>query len=296
MSSILSQKIHAFIRGILYKKPLSFDKSLNVLAEQLQVNKPRMIARFGSVEIKAILYPKMPWPLRMLLKKRIFTTMQINAGFFPVTEKSINKFSKLMLQNMKLLDVLGSWRMEERFLLKNFKLAKLVPLSQLEPYFQNNPWSEVLENKNVLVIHPFNKTIESQYNNKREVLFKDPRVLPKFKSLQTIKAVQTIAGNESEFSSWFDALEFMKREIETKDFDIAIIGCGAYGFPLAAHVKRIGKKAIHLGGATQILFGIKGKRWEQNEKFKHIINEHFIFPSNDDKPKNNKQVEDGCYW
>ena len=28
------------------------------------------------------------------------------------------------------------------------------------------------------------------------------------------------------------------------------LGCGAYGFPLAAHVKRMGKKAIHMGGSN----------------------------------------------
>ena len=47
------------------------------------------------------------------------------------------------------------------------------------------------------------------------------------------------------------------------DFDVAIIGCGAYGFPLAAKLKQAGKQAIHLAGATQLLFGIKGKRWEE---------------------------------
>src|SRR5690606_28576019 len=113
----------------------------------------------------------------------------------------------------------------------------------------------------------FNKTIEEQYFKKRTLLFKDQRVLPEFKSLETIQAVQTIAGNNSEFNNWFEALDWMKKEIEKKDFDIAIIGCGAYGFPLAAHVKRLGKKAIHLGGATQLLFGIKGKRWTDRNDF-----------------------------
>lgn len=49
----------------------------------------------------------------------------------------------------------------------------------------------------------------------------------------------------------------MKDEIDKRDYDIALIGCGAYGFPLAAHIKRSGKKAVHLGGALQLLFGIK---------------------------------------
>ena len=32
---------------------------------------------------------------------------------------------------------------------------------------------------------------------------------------------------------------YMKNEIAAKDFDIALIGCGAYGMPLAAYVKSL---------------------------------------------------------
>ena len=45
----------------------------------------------------------------------------------------------------------------------------------------------------------------------------------------------------------------MEDGIAEIDFEVALIGCGAYGLPLAAHVKRLGKKAVHLGGATQNL-------------------------------------------
>ncbi len=218
------------------------------------------------------------------------------SGFFPSNVNTISRFSDLIINDMVLLDILGSWRIEELFLQKYFPAAKRVLLNNLEPYFSTDPWSAVLEDKNVVVVHPFNKTIEAQYLNKRELLFKDPRVLPKFKSLQTIKAVQTIAGIKSDFGDWFDALNYMKSEISKRDFDIAIIGCGAYGFPLAAHVKRLGKKAVHLGGPTQILFGIKGKRWIKNKKFDHIINEHFVFPSEEEQVLNASKVENACYW
>ena len=80
--------------------------------------------------------------------------------------------------------------------------------------------------------------------------------------------MQSIGGGKGEFATWFDALEWMEQEVDKREFDIAIIGCGAYGFNLAAHIKRKGKKAIHLGGATQLLFGITGKRWEENEDYK----------------------------
>jgi len=296
VSNILSQHIHKIARNWLYSNPIEGEMCSELLKEELLSNKPSMIARFGSTEIKAILYPKMPWVFRVFFRKRFFSNMDILSGFFPSNEENIRRFSTLMYNDMKELDILGSWRMEERFLEKQYPKAKRIQLSALEPYLYENPWSEVLAEKKILVIHPFNRTIEGQYLNNSENLFQDKRVLPKFKSLETIKAVQTIAGNRSGFADWFEALEYMKAEIDKRDFDIAIIGCGAYGFPLAAHVKRMGKKAVHLGGPTQILFGIKGKRWIENDKFDSIINEYFVFPSAEDLPENAKKVEGGCYW
>ena len=106
-----------------------------------------------------------------------------------------------------------------------------------------------------------------------------------------VNAVNSIGGG-SDYSSWFDALEAMKDEIDRKDFDIALLGCGAYGFPLAAHIKRIGKKAIHMGGSLQLLFGIYGKRWENYP----YINDAWIRPRVVDRPKGFENVEKGCYW
>ena len=113
--------------------------------------------------------------------------------------------------------------------------------------------------------------------------------------LEVIKAIQTIAGNsDPRFEDWFDALDYMKEEINEKDFDIAIIGCGAYGLPLAAYIKSIGKQAIHLAGKTQLLFGIKGKRWNNNPDINYT--KHWISPLPEDIPDNHTKIEDGCYW
>ena len=75
--------------------------------------------------------------------------------------------------------------------------------------------------------------------------------------------MQSVAGNSTEYVTWFDALESMRAQIADKDFDVALIGAGAYGLPLAAFVKDLGRKTLHLGGVTQILFGIIGSRWER---------------------------------
>jgi len=80
------------------------------------------------------------------------------------------------------------------------------------------------------------------------------------------------------------------------DFDVALIGAGSYSIPLASFVKGIGKKAIHLGGETQILFGIKGGRWDVREAERSFYNEHWVRPLSSEVPQNYQNVENGCYW
>jgi hypothetical protein len=61
---------------------------------------------------------------------------------------------------------------------------------------------------------------------------------------------------------------------------------------LAAHAKKIGKKAIHLGGTLQLLFGIRGGRFDQAG----IYGEKWIRPLPEERPKNFQSMENGAYW
>lgn len=158
-------------------------------------------------------------------------------------------------------------------------------------------WTQALKGKKVLVVHPFEHSIREQYK-KRQHIFERAEVegiLPDF-DLITLKAHQTIAKNKTNFKSWFDALDDMCEKCTLLDFDIAIIGCGAYGFPVAAHIKRMGKVAIHFGGATQLLFGIMGNRWEKDSVLSEIVNEYWVRPSKEERPRNSEGVEGACYW
>ena len=72
-----------------------------------------------------------------------------------------------------------------------------------------------------------------------------------------------------------------------------MIGCGANGLPLAAHIKRRGKKAFHIGGSLQLLFVIKGKRWSDK---KRLGNEYWVNPLQEETPAKSSIVENSCYW
>jgi len=279
----------------------------DLIKDKINSQAPCMIARFGSGELSYVVeYCNSKLGFSKYFKyvigeidsyrfsEQTLQTSYNNAGIFPRSQNILTKFSELMLQDMKEVDVLGSWLKQENYFTSELSNAIKVRLPDIEPYYHQYPWSACLQGKDVLVVHPFTDTIKEQYK-KRAKLFDNKLILPEF-NLKTIKAVQSIAGEKTSFTDWFEALDHMKNLIDQTDFDIAIIGCGAYGFPLAAHVKRMQKTSIHMGGATQLLFGIKGNRWNNHDFISQLFNEHWISPSTEETPKGHKNVEDSCYW
>ncbi len=282
----------------------------DMILERLLSEKSLMVSRFGSTEmqclvnylgvtrpdlyknIKTFIEGKSPaWWWEEISISQLCTY----SGFFPKKGKMVERFCELTLQDAKEIDILGSWLVDEKILTSDLKRAKRVMLEDIEPFFCIKPWTWALEGKRVLVVHPFSETIESQYK-KRQKLFTN-NLLPHFE-LSTLKAVQGLAGEKTPFESWFDALEYMKSEISSRSFDICIIGCGAYGMPLAAHVKRLGKKSIHLGGVTQLLFGIMGGRWEEHVVYPYmnLLNDSWVRPNRRERPSNAEFIENACYW
>jgi len=219
------------------------------------------------------------------------------SGVFPLDAKEYMNFSIKYLRALQSVDLLGLIRTQPETILveKYAQNALTTDLGSLEPYLCSTPWSKHLKGKRVVVIHPFSESILSQYREHREKLFLDPNVLPQFE-LRLVRAPQTIAGNSDGFSSWSHALEHLIHETEREAYDVAILGCGAYGLPLGAYIKESGKVAIHLGGATQLLFGVYGKRWREHPTFRAIMNEFWCPPLESERPPGWERVEEGCYW
>lgn len=286
---------------------IASNKIYNLLAS----DKPCMIARFGANESNVLQnYIKINSKHRSILdfirgksaawwwNNNILRNFKLSAGFFPIETLLVEKYCKLTLSDIPEVNILGTWGADQNLCDDVFRNVLKVEFEYLEPFFSNKPWTKALEGKKVLVIHPFQSSIESQYK-KRELLFKD-NLLPKFE-IKTIKAQQTLANEKSEFKNWFEALDFMKNQMNEIDYDIALIGCGAYGFNLAAHAKRMGKKGFHLGGVLQMLFGITGKRWENPNQFNgmylKLFNEHWVRPLNEERPKQAHLIENNVsYW
>lgn len=278
---------------------LSAEDGNQKLYELVCAGKPFAAARFGGTETKTIadvLYTQAGGKLGGLNDRTLERIMNLS-GFFPADQQALYEFTRIYMECCPDIDVLGVWNILLQSYLADHCVtnATLAELRMFEPYYFEKPWTASLAGKRVVVVHPFSQTIESQYR-KREQLFENQNILPQFE-LRTVKAVQTLAGETDErFSTWFEALDYMYEECMKEDFDIALIGCGAYGFPLAARLKNAGKQAVHVGGSLQLLFGIKGSRWDNHEVISKLYNDAWVRPSANEAIKKADKVEGSCYW
>ena len=266
---------------------------------------PSAIGKVGTCELLALeyldRYIHLPWPRNASLARpaeRLFHT----AGVFPVCRDTYHRWAPEYRQAVRGLDFIAQWQPPGSFLeayeqvLLDQELPGVVRGSfvGLEPV--GAAWLRPLAELRWLVVSPFCETIKSQ--------------LPKLALLNVFHGVEPIRLEQAAWScrfvpcpqlpymvppvhrDWFDGLEELKKAMVKQEFDVAIIGAGAWSLPLAAHAKRLGKIGLHLGGTLNLLFGIRGGRFDQ----KGFYNEHWIRPVNNERPGNFDLMENGAYW
>jgi hypothetical protein len=267
----------------------------DLLRQQLESGKPFMATRLGNYELRIVV--NYLYFQKENRKTRWLPSIQQAEGIFPKTPNSLQRFADTYLEEIPKVDVLGVWfnTGEEELFKKHCPGARLMDLWGFESFLFQNPWTAILESKRVLVIHPYDRSIQKQYS-KRDLLFQDSAVLPLFE-LKTYRPFNIYTDMVDESRTWFDELDKMKQEINAIDFDIALIAAGPFGLPLAGHIKMIGKQAVHIGGALQLLFGIIGQRWETMEQ-SQFFNEHWVRPSVEETPELDMRMkaDGGCYW
>jgi hypothetical protein len=268
----------------------------NFIAHHLKNNKLFTAGKIGLTELK-LLYcyytnNKTPDP-------DSFQEGLINSGIFPLTQETYLYFCKTYIESIKCLDLAPQWcgilREFQKHLYDNLNSKCYnTRLGDLEPYYFDKPWSHHLTDKKVLVVSPFSRSIDSQFNNFDKIW---NGKLKKNFYLETLNfPLSKGLTDRNEYASYKECLDKTKEKIYKKDFDFCILGVGAYSLPLCSFVREMGKSSLHLGGATQVMFGVKGDRWESIDRVKAFFNEYWVNPTGDEVPEKYKLMENGCYW
>lgn len=202
-------------------------------------------------------------------------------GIFPPTDEIYWRFAELFIETLRSFDgcAMGGHLGESEILATVSPQAQRLEHRALEPYFFNAPWSARLAGKRVLVIHPFEPSICAQFPRRTAIWPGQPEVLPAF---QLEVARFPVGFFRSGFSDWLAMLQWFEQRIaelyHRSPFDVALIGCGPAGAPLAAFVKKLGAVGIHLGEAIPVLFGIRHGPFERRPELQRFFNDAWVRP------------------
>jgi hypothetical protein len=268
----------------------------DLIRECVAAKRPMAFGKLGKVEAENL--------VRMLVRRNVVWTedLGINAGVFPLNHETVARWASAYLEAVECLDGAIQWQpsLFDKQLLDTYNGRAVVSqgIEDLLPFaLKQQAWHYGLEGKRILVVHPMVQSLRLQ-SARFSSIWPDASI---GELIVVPSPYSPWVSGQAKFPSFFAALDWMKNEIAKHTFDLGIIGAGAFSLPLLKFVKHLGVPCVHLGGRTQLLFGIRGSRWDSEPdawKSEQCYNnsEHWIRPLPADIPANGHLVEGGCYW
>lgn len=284
---------------------ITLELNAKILCELFKGNKPFLIGRNGTIELDCLIYNT----LNQVIPNHKLSQLELNAGIFPAD--SHNTYCKKYMEALENADVMAEGWYEplkeyEKLILDSAnKYRYRIFLRNLEPYYVKPEyrWTQFLANQRVAIINSFATICETQtymskaiWGDEAESLLPSSTTWIPIPTYYSPALAQGNAGWPAHIKNFEEAVDDVVKRVMFESCDIAIIGCGGLGMLIGHELKKLGLKCIVMGGATQILFGIKGKRWEKHETISKFFNDAWVVPSDKYKPNNLKVVENGCYW
>ena len=263
-------------------------------------DKPFLVGRLGLGSEPVVAAATMAG---QLVTSEWLQLVQSQAGVYPSDEPAVVRdFAQLYTDAIASADLMARWGSEpfgasadEKIQAQDGLIAEhctgrsgcqMVHTRALEPWYliDASPWSELLANRTVLVVHPFEDSIRTQFLRREQIWpgERGARILPSLQ-LRTVRPVSSISGWRPH-ANWSQSLDTVLRSIDKLDgaFDVALVAAGSYGMPLAAAIKRMGKGAIYVGGGLQLMFGIKGERWAHRTDLQPFFTSSWVCPSSEE--------------
>lgn len=280
------------------------EKIKNGIEGALAEKKGFLVGRNGTIEMEVLLSRHKG----VQLEPRHYLQLERNAGVFPTTPASVAIWVRKTLAAIQDSDLLvAGWYKpiaadELDFLRMIGKRGPYLPLRALEPYYvpETYQWTAALEGRRVAVVSSFADTACLQASHS-DAVWSGRAILPK----ATYLPVQTrysprLAQGRAEWpeavTSWDAAVADVVNRVMEQNAEIVLIGCGGLGMVIGHELRMRGKVCIVMGGAIQVLFGIKGKRWQNHSIISSFWNDAWVWPRLEDTPGGAEEVESGCYW
>jgi hypothetical protein len=281
-------------------------KIQRTLKTALATGKGCIVGRQGTIELQTVL----SYVHTGSCKYSNLDTLEKHAGIFPRSYESVVAWLKEYIDAVKSSDGLAvGWypplAKGELGLLEIWKFAgNRIPLRSLEPYYTapQNSWLRALDGQHVAVVSSFADSIQTQLEWLPQIWKGRQEMLPVGVTWSCIRSYYSpvLAQGKCEWTegikSWSDAVASLETQVIESGAKVALLGCGGLAMPLALRLKKRGIVVIVLGGAIQLLFGIKGRRWLNHPVISGFFNDYWIYPSVEEIPGGAADIEGGCYW
>lgn len=275
------------------------------LDERLNSGKPFSLGKIGGTEgkIMAFMSKRIHRIIRPDKRRRYMTDLYYLSGVYPNNKVTMYAFYNFWKDHVfPNADTLCHWGGEADYYIdQKFKLTANYITRHHFNIGGNAQWPKHLNGKRILLISPFKDSIERQFPSLKKI-WGEHLDLTNLELAGVIRAPHYAHLEEPSTANWFIALGYLWGQTLAYQYDVLIIGAGAWGLPLANMAKRAGRIGIHMGGETQLLFGIKGRRWvDPNGTPPDFVNKHWIYPLESDTPKDFSKASrhfktDNLYW
>jgi hypothetical protein len=281
------------LRLLRLSRNMTFDASQgnDKVRQAIEGGGPLGIGKIGSLELEAVICYLRGRDYPEVLRQQLLE----NVGIHPPDRSHLDAFCELFLESVDKLDILAAWgHPGETEVISRVANRQLVRLRSFESWRHPRPWSSALAGKRVLVVTPFARSVLSQFRRRQEI-WRDQTILPPCE-LRAVRMPLSPGLVPPVHRNWRERYEALIKECDEAPYDVMMVGAGGLSVPLVAHAKSRGSIGFHLGGHTQIFFGVYGKRWDRDRLLAGLQTPAWVRPSGDEAPPTVIKVEQGCYW
>ena len=156
--------------------------------------------------------------------------------------------------------------------------------------------------KTLLVVSPFNESIALMMRKGGTAIWGGAAetMLPSTMQIKLVRPPVNIGGFvDTQKGDWRASLAEINDAVDAAGaFDLALLSCGGLGMLVAAHIRRAGRSAIYAGGAMQLHFGVKGRRWDYpaSPYKKAMANPEWVWPLPSERPPKRREIDNSAYW
>lgn len=305
---------HARLAAALQKDFVTRDQFAAMVGAAITARQGFAAGKLGTSQQHWMVYPilrahaRSPLSVAEFFRSKVVPHALNNAGVFPATPEFLLRYNEIYVESVGALDSVGLFLEGddmESMIVRHYRLTRLIHFQDQEPDRATDGAAGAcflphLRGARVLLVCPFAELLRDRATAETyEAVWS--KLGKRWFEPESVDALEfpygVAASTRARYADALGLLDEVRKELDRRTYDVALIGAAGLAIPLAAHAKSRGKVAIDLGGHLQIVFGVIGKRWRAWPDWRQrYFNAHWIDMPERYRPDQAGVCDDGAYW